>query len=92
MNPVSLRSTGVTFDNTGKLPGERIAGITAPTLIIPAKDDTLQLYRNAELAVSTIPNAKLIPFDKGDLLLIGAEQPAIRAAVQKHIFEHVNME
>jgi pimeloyl-ACP methyl ester carboxylesterase len=44
MNPASLRSAGVSFDNEGMLPGERIAAIEAPTLIFHAVDDTLQLY------------------------------------------------
>jgi len=62
MNPVSLRSTGVTFDNTATMPNERIAAIRAPTLILHAKDDTLQLYRNAEFAAATIPGARTDQF------------------------------
>ncbi|HNP64546.1 MAG TPA: alpha/beta hydrolase [Woeseiaceae bacterium] len=85
MNPVSLRSAGATFDNTAELPGGRISAITASTLIVHAEDDTLQLFHNAEFAASTIPDAKLLRFEKGGHFLIGVEQAAIRAAVRDHI-------
>lgn len=65
MNPVSLRSAGVMFDNRAAMPNERIAAIRAPTLILHAKDDTLQLYRNAEFAAATIPRARLVSFERG---------------------------
>lgn len=85
MNPVSPRSAGASFDNKATMPGERIAAITAPTLILHAVDDGLQLYHNAEFAAATIPNAELVSFDKGGHFIIGTEQFAIRAAVGDHI-------
>ena len=88
MNPVSLRSAGIAFDNTATLPGDRIAAITAPTLIFHATDDTLQLFHNAEFAAKTIPDARLVKFESGGHFLIGTEQAAIRAALQQHILEH----
>jgi 2-hydroxy-6-oxonona-2,4-dienedioate hydrolase len=88
MNPVSLRTPGVTFDNRAAVPGARIAAIRAPTLILHAADDTLQVYGNAEFAASTIPGAKLVRFDRGGHLLIAVEQAAVRSAVQKHILDH----
>lgn len=90
MNPVSMRSAGAAFDNQAILPGERIAAITAPTLIFHAADDTLQLYHNAEVAASTIPNARLIRFDQGGHFLIGIEQPAIRKELRSHILSNLN--
>lgn len=90
MNPVSLRSAGAAFDNKAAMPNERIAAIRAPTLIFHAKDDTLQLYHNAEFAESTIPNARLISFDKGGHLVMAVEQPTIRAGTQKHILDHIS--
>lgn len=89
MNPASLRSAGVAFDNEGMLPGGRIAAITAPTLIFHAVDDTLQLYRNAEFAVSTIPDAKLVSFDHGGHLVVIVEQSTVRAAAREHIVSHM---
>jgi pimeloyl-ACP methyl ester carboxylesterase len=88
MNPVSLRSAGAAFDNKAQMPNERISAIRAPTLIFHAADDTLQLYRNAEFAASTIPGARLVRFDTGGHLVIGVEQMAIRTIMQKHIVDH----
>lgn len=90
MNPVSLRSAGAAFDNKAVMPNERIAAVKAPTLIFHAKDDTLQLYHNAEFAASTIPGARLVSFDKGGHLLMAVEQPTIRTATQKHILDHIS--
>ena len=90
MNPVSLRTGGVGFDNHATLPGDRIAGIRAPTLIFHAADDTLQVYHNAEFAAATIPGARLVRFERGGHLLMAVEQATIRAAVQKHILDHAS--
>lgn len=88
MNPVSQRSAGVVFDNRATMPNERIAAIRAPTLILHAKDDTLQLYRNAEFAAATIPDARVLSFERGGHLLLAVEQPALAAAIQRHIVAH----
>ncbi len=85
MNPVSLRSAGVSFDNKAKMPGERIAAIKAPTLIFHATDDTLQLYHNAQFAASNIPGAKLVSFPRGGHLLLAVEEPTIQRQAQRHI-------
>jgi 2-hydroxy-6-oxonona-2,4-dienedioate hydrolase len=90
MNPVSPRSAGVGFDNRAELPGDRIAAIQAPTLIVHAADDTLQPYHNAEFAADTIPGARLVRFERGGHLLMAVEQGTIRAAVQKHILDHAS--
>ncbi len=87
MNPVSLRSAGAAFDNTMTLPGERIAAITAPTLIFHATDDTLQLFHNAEFAAMAIPDARLVKFESGGHFLIGTERAAIGPALRQHILE-----
>ncbi len=85
MNPVSLRSAGAGFDNEAMQPGDRIAAIEAPTLIIHATDDTLQLYQHAQFAASTIPGARLACFERGGHVLAAVEQSTIRAAVKEHI-------
>jgi pimeloyl-ACP methyl ester carboxylesterase len=90
MNPVTLRSAGVTFDNRAAMPDEQIAGIVAPTLIFHATDDTLQVFQNAEFAATTIPGSKLVRFEQGGHLLMAVEQPAIRTAIQQHILDHAN--
>ena len=90
MNPVSLRAAGAAFDKKATLPDERIAAIQAPTLIFHATDDTLQLYHNASFAASTIPGARLVPFEGGGHLLMFVEQSTIRTAVERHILDHMS--
>ena len=85
MNPVSLRAAGTRFDNTATMPNERIRAVRAPTLILHAVDDTLQLYRNAEFAASRIPDARLVRFERGGHLLFAVERSAIANLVQQHI-------
>ncbi len=88
MNPVSPRAAGAAFDNQAALPNERIAAVRAPTLIFHARDDTLQLFHNAEFAAATIPGARLVSFERGGHLLIGVEQATIRDVMRKHILDH----
>lgn len=88
MNPVSLRAAGVAFDNKAAMPNERIAAVRAPTLILHAADDGLQLYRNAEFAAATIPGARLVRFEQGGHLLFSVEQPAISELMRTHIAKH----
>jgi pimeloyl-ACP methyl ester carboxylesterase len=88
MNPVSLRAAGVRFDNRAAMPNERIAAIRAPTLIVHARDDTLQRFHNAEFAAASIPGARLVAFDHGGHLLLAVEQSAIRARVLAHVGEY----
>jgi len=90
MNPVSPRSAGVMFDNRAAMPNERIAAIRAPTLILHAKDDTLQLYRNAEFAAVTIPRARLVSFERGGHLVMAVQQATIRTLIEEHILAHAN--
>lgn len=85
MNPVAPRSAGVKFDNSAAMPNSRIGAITAPTLVIHATDDSLQLYRNAEFAVATIPGARLKRYARGGHLLIAVEQPEVSQETQQFI-------
>jgi 2-hydroxy-6-oxonona-2,4-dienedioate hydrolase len=91
MNPAALRSAGVVLDNTAPFPGERISAVTAPTLIVHAKDDLLQLYHNAEFAAATIPAARLMSFDTGGHVVVVVQRDAIGAAVREHIFSHAEL-
>lgn len=85
MNPVSPRSAGVRFDNQAAMPNERISAIRAPTLILHAVDDALQLYRNAEFAAARIPGAELVRFERGGHFLIVVEQDTVRRLTARHI-------
>ena len=91
MNPASPRSAGAVFDNEAQMPGSRIAAITAPTLIIHAKDDLLQLYHNAEFAASTIPGSELMSYESGGHILMIVEQSAVKQAVTEHIIGNENI-
>jgi 2-hydroxy-6-oxonona-2,4-dienedioate hydrolase len=88
MNPASLRSAGVGFDNVAAMPNERIAAIRAPTLVLHATDDALQLFHNAEFAASRIPDATLIRFPRGGHFVIIVEQATVRTATMDHILSH----
>lgn len=88
MSPVAPRHAGVVFDNRAALPNQRIASIRAPTLVVHARDDTLQLFRNAQFAAAHIAGARLLSFDRGGHLLIAVEQPVIQAQVQQFIRAH----
>lgn len=85
MNPAASRAAGAAFDNTAALPNARIAAVRAPTLIIHARDDRLQLYHNAEFAARAIPGSRLMSFARGGHLLMAVELAAVREAVQGHI-------
>lgn len=85
MNPASPRAAGAAFDNAAALPNHRIAVIQAPTLVIHAKDDALQLFHNAEFAAATIPAARLLVYETGGHLVVVTQQAAIRDAVKHHI-------
>lgn len=85
MLPVSLRSAGATFDNAGGAPGDRIVGITAPTLIVHAQDDTLQLYDHATFAATHIPGSTLLSFERGGHFVLITEQEEVSRAVLTHV-------
>lgn len=88
MRPASLRARGAKFDHLAPLPGERIAGIQVPTLVLHGEDDRLQLFENARFAASTIPRARLLRFKDGGHLVAITEQATIRDAVRRHILGH----
>lgn len=85
MNPTSLRVEGVVLDNRNPLPGVVIRGIVAPTLVVHAEDDTLQLFENALFAAETIPGARLMQFPRGGHFVVIVQQAQVRAAVALHI-------
>jgi 2-hydroxy-6-oxonona-2,4-dienedioate hydrolase len=89
MAPVSPRYAGVTFDNKATMPNERVAAICAPTLIVHATDDSLQLFRNAEYAAANISGSRLLSFNRGGHLLFAVELAAIQAEVRQFILAHV---
>ncbi|MBL8516942.1 MAG: alpha/beta hydrolase [Betaproteobacteria bacterium] len=82
MNPVSRRAAGTRFDHTAAMPDARIRAIRAPTLIVHAEDDRLQLFHNAAFAMRHIEGARLLKFAHGGHLVFSVEQVAIRSAIE----------
>jgi hypothetical protein len=70
------------------MPNERIAAIRAPTLILHARDDGLQLFHNAEFAARHIVNARLVTFERGGHLLLAVEQATLQQRVVELICTH----
>ncbi|MBK9306619.1 MAG: alpha/beta hydrolase [Nitrospira sp.] len=88
MAPVVPRYAGVAVDNKARMPNERVAAIRAPTLIVHATDDALQLFHNAEYAAANIPGSRLLSFDRGGHLLLLVEQSAIQTEVRQFMLAH----
>ncbi|TGT53647.1 alpha/beta hydrolase, partial [Mesorhizobium sp. M2E.F.Ca.ET.166.01.1.1] len=55
--------------------------ITAPTMIVSARDDLFNTLPSAEFAAARIPGAKLVVYDTGGHLLVGREQE-VRTAIR----------
>jgi 2-hydroxy-6-oxonona-2,4-dienedioate hydrolase len=81
IEPLSLRLRGINIDSSPNLRELPLGKITAPTLIISARDDGFNTLPAADFAASMIPNAKLIIYDTGGHLLVG-HQEAVRTAVR----------
>lgn len=90
MAPVAPRYAGVAFDNKATMPNERVAAIRAPTLIVHATDDALQLFHNAEYAAADIPGSRLLSFNRGGHLLLAVEQSVIQKEVRLFIMTYAS--
>lgn len=84
IEPLSLRFPGINVDSTPDLQELPLEKITAPTLIISARDDLFNTLPAAEYAASKIPDSKLIIYDTGGHLLVGHEE-TVRAAVRSFL-------
>ena len=81
VEPLSLRFRGINVDSTphlGELPLDKIS---APTLIVSARDDLFNTLPAAEFAANKIPGAKLVVYDSGGHLLIERERN-VRATIR----------
>ena len=74
IEPLSLRMPGINVDSSAKLRELPLEKVTAPTLIISARDDLFNTAPAAEFAASKIPGAKLVIYETGGHLLIGREE------------------
>lgn len=71
IEPLSLRFPGINVDNHPGSARPRYEDITAPTVVISARDDLFNTLPAAQFAASTIPNAKLVVYETGGHLLVG---------------------
>lgn len=79
--PVSKRAAGIRLDSACPHPVLPLERITAPTLIVSARDDLFNTLPAAEVAAARIPGARLIAYDTGGHLLVGRAAQT-RAAVR----------
>jgi pimeloyl-ACP methyl ester carboxylesterase len=76
--PVSARAAGLVDDTRlGKSLGSYpLDAITAPTLVVSARDDGFGTYAGAEYTAAQIKDAKFIGFEQGGHLLVGHDDAA----------------
>lgn len=86
IQPVSRRFAGINIDSVADSEVPPYAAITAPTLVISARDDLFNTAPAAEFAASRIPGARLIIYETGGHLLLG-RRPAVTAAVRGFLRE-----
>lgn len=84
--PVSERAAGIRLDSACPHPVLPLERITAPTLIVSARDDLFNTLPAAEVAAARIPGARLIAYDTGGHLLVGRAAQT-RAAVRAFLGE-----
>lgn len=83
---MSLRFRGINVDSAADLHELPLEQITAPTLIVTARDDGFNTAPPAEFAAGKIRGTKLIVYDRGGHLLIGHELE-VRTAVRAFLVE-----
>jgi pimeloyl-ACP methyl ester carboxylesterase len=90
IEPLSLRMAGINVDSNPKLGELPLEKITAPTLIISARDDLFNTLPAAEFAASRIPGARLVVYETGGHLLLGHQEDIlneVRAFLARTGFE-----
>lgn len=78
IQPLSQRVAGINLDSTPDTSRPALEHITAPTLIISARDDLFNTLPAAEFAARTIPGAELIVYDTGGHLLVGHDEDLVQ--------------
>jgi 2-hydroxy-6-oxonona-2,4-dienedioate hydrolase len=74
VQPLSLRFPGINIDSNPMLDRPALETISVPTLIISARDDLFNTLPAAAFAAATIPNAKLVVYERGGHLLVGHDR------------------
>jgi pimeloyl-ACP methyl ester carboxylesterase len=81
IKPLSWRFSGINVDSNPARSPPLLEQVSAPTLVISARDDLFKTLPAAEFAAATIPNAKLVIYETGGHLLVGRQQE-VRALVK----------
>jgi pimeloyl-ACP methyl ester carboxylesterase len=81
VQPLSQRFIGIQIDESTDLQQVPLQRITAPTLILSARDDLLDTLSAAEFAARRIRGARLVAYETGGHLLAGREAQA-RSAIR----------
>lgn len=84
IEPLSSRLDGIRVDSNAKLHELPLSTITAPTLIISARDDLFNTLPAAQFLASKIPGATLVVYGNGGHLLVGHERE-VRARIRNWI-------
>nr|WP_245262602.1 alpha/beta hydrolase [Ensifer sp. BR816] len=74
IEPLSRRFPGINIDSAPDLHRLPLDKITAPTLVVSARDDLFNTLPAAKFAADKIPKAKLVVYDSGGHLLVGHEE------------------
>lgn len=85
--PIPPRKRGVLHDiyiSNPDVQGYPLEDISAPTLIISARDDAMSAHENSVLAAARIPGSHLVAFDQGGHLLLDHEDD-LRREVAKFL-------
>jgi 2-hydroxy-6-oxonona-2,4-dienedioate hydrolase len=77
IQPLSQRVRGINLDSIPDTESPQLECITAPTLIVSAKDDLFNTLPASRFAASRIPNARLKAFETGGHLLVGHQDDVI---------------
>lgn len=80
--PVSRRAAGL-LDDTGlgkRLRAYDLAAVSAPTLVVSARDDGFGTYAGAQFTAQQIAGARFVGFESGGHLLVGHDD-AVRAEI-----------
>lgn len=81
VEPLSRRYRGINVDSTPDLHALPLERISAPTLIVSARDDLFNTLPAATYAAERIPGARLVVYDTGGHLLVGRGEQ-VRAEVR----------
>lgn len=77
--PISQRSQGIRNDSriATSLPPYPLERITAPTLVMSARDDLYGTYANAEYVASRVPGARFVGFPSGGHAWVGHDDEVL---------------